>query len=199
REREERADWVRSEDASRPLDLVVACAGISGETGKPGEFPGHAEQIHRVNVVGLLNTVEPVLSAMRARGRGQIGLVASVSGFCGFPRRPAYSSSKAAVIALGQAWRETLRHDGIGVTTICPGYMQTAMTAANRFRMPFLIDPAVAAPLVVRALAANKSRLVFPWPLPVVAWLFRALPYPLIAPFLPGNKRRGVDGTVEHR
>jgi short-subunit dehydrogenase len=183
-------EWVQSQDAARPIDLVIANAGISGETGAPGEHAGQSEWIYRVNVLGLLNTVEPLLPAMRARRCGQIGLVSSVAGFRGWPHGTAYSGSKAAIIAQGQGWRERLAPDGIGVSVICPGYIRTPMAERHRSRLPFLIEPDVAARRAIAALAANKSLVVFPWPLPIVAWLFRALPAATTLPFIPKSDER---------
>lgn len=179
------AEWVRGEDAACPFDLVIANAGISGEIGAPGEQPGQSERVYRVNVLGLLHTVEPLLPAMRRRRRGQIGLVASVAGFRGAARGSAYAGSKAAIIAQGKGWREQLAADGIGVTVICPGYIRTPMAARHKYRLPFVIEPEAAARRVVAALRGNRGLIVFPWPLPIVAWLFRALPSAVTAPLLP--------------
>jgi short-subunit dehydrogenase len=176
-------------DLQSPIALVIACAGISGEHGPPGEEPSPAEWIYRVNVLGVLNTVEPLLAAMRRRRRGQIGLVASVAGFRGFPRGPAYSGSKAAIIMHGQAWREVLSGEGIGVSVICPGYLRTAMTARHGFPLPFALDPDRAAARIAAGLARNQARIVIPWPMPIVAWLFRALPASWTRMLIPGPKR----------
>ena len=180
----EMSQWVRCEDAARPLDLVIANAGVSGEIGAPGERVGQSEWIYRVNVLGVLNTVEPLLPAMRARGRGQIGLVASLAGFRGSARGPAYAGSKAALIAQGQGWRDRLAADGVGVTVICPGYIRTPMTERHRFRLPFLLEPDVAARRIVTALASDKGVFVFPRPLPIAAWLFRLLPARVTGPLI---------------
>jgi len=188
------ANWVQSEDTIQAFDLVIANAGVSGETGAPGERAGQSEWIYRVNVLGILNTVEPLLPAMRGRGRGQIGLVSSIAGFRGSPHGVAYAGSKSAVIAQGQGWREALAASGIGVTVICPGYIRTAMTDRHAFRMPFLMEPDVAARRIIAALIANKGLVVLPWPLPIVAWLFRALPAVVTAPLMQRRAPTGASG-----
>jgi short-subunit dehydrogenase len=179
------AEWVRTGDLARPFDLVIANAGVSGESGDPGERAGQSEWIYRVNVLGVLNTVEPLLPAMRERGRGQIGLVASLAGFRGSLRGSAYAGSKAAIVAQGQGWRERLAADGVGVTVICPGYINTPMTERHRFRMPFVLEPDIAAHRIVAALTANKGLFIFPWPLPIAAWLFRLLPASATTSLIP--------------
>jgi short-subunit dehydrogenase len=170
------AAWVLAADEAAPLDLVVACAGISGEKGISEDDPGLPARIYEVNVLGTLHTVQPLLPRMRARRRGQIGLLSSVAGFRGMSRGPAYSGSKAALIAQGLGWREAMSPCRVGVTVICPGYVRTPMTERHKFSLPFLIDASVAAERIAKGLAANKGRIVFPWPLPIVAWGFQAFP-----------------------
>lgn len=168
--------WVLADDDQLPIDLVIANAGISGETGLPGDDPAHAARIYQVNVLGVLNTVEPLLPRLRARRRGHVSLIASLAGFRGFARAPAYSGSKAALMIHGESWREALEPYGVGVSVACPGYVRTALTARNTFKMPFLLEPEEAARCIAAGIARNKARMVFPWQLAVGAWLFRALP-----------------------
>ncbi len=180
------AEWVRRADNRKSLDLVIACAGISGETGYPGDNPDFSRRVFRVNVEGTINTVEPLLPAMRARRRGQIGIVASVAGMRGISRGPAYSGSKAALIVLGQGWREALALDGIGVSMLCPGYVRTPMADVQRFRKPFMLDSADAARRMLNALARNRAVTTFPWPVAVAGWIMRSLPGACTRWLLPG-------------
>jgi short-subunit dehydrogenase len=175
-DRDRMTAWVKGIDQESPVDLVIACAGISGETAAPGEDPAYEELVYRINVLGTLNTVSPLLSAMRARGRGQVGIVASVRGFRGLARAPAYCGSKAALIAQGAAWREALANSGVGVSVICPGYVYTPLAARHGRRLPFAIDADQAARRIAAGLVANRARIIFPWPMPLIAWIFRALP-----------------------
>jgi short-subunit dehydrogenase len=168
--------WVLSEDERRPIELAIANAGISGEAGAIGSDPALAVRIYTVNVLGVLNTIEPLLPRMSARRVGQAGIVASLAGFRGMPRGPAYSGSKAALIVHGEAWRARLAGTGVGVSVICPGYIRTPMVARHHFTMPFLMEPDAAAHRIAAGLAQNQARIIFPWQLRVAAWMFRALP-----------------------
>lgn len=171
------AEWIATADSTAPLDLAIANAGVSGGTGQKGEEP--AEQTRRifaVNLDGLVNTVLPAIAVMRPRRKGQIALMASLSGFRGFPTAPAYCASKAAVRVWGEGLRGGLAKEGIGVTVICPGFVQTRMTAVNRFPMPFLMTAEKAGRLMRRGIDANRARLAYPWPMAAVAWLLAALP-----------------------
>ena len=65
--------------------------------------------------------------------RGRIAVVASIAAFVAGPGAPAYCASKAAVDAWTVATAVTARREGVLMTSICPGYVRTAMTARNRF------------------------------------------------------------------
>lgn len=169
------AAWIAAEDEARPLDLVIANAGISGGTGRGGESEAQARHIFQINVDGVLNTVQPALARMRPRGRGQIALMSSLASFRGFPGAPAYCASKAAVRVWGEALRGELLHEGIGVSVICPGFVASPMTAVNDFRMPFLMPADRAARIIRRGLARNRARIAFPFPTYFSAWLLGGL------------------------
>jgi len=168
--------WVLESDAVAPIDLVIANAGISAGTGSGEEPTEQARDVFAVNLVGVLNTVQPLLPAMRQRGHGQIAIMASLAGFRGFPGAPAYCASKAAVKVWGESLRGWLAADGVRVSVICPGYVRTPMTAVNRFPMPFLMDADRAARIIRRGLDRNKGRIAFPWPMAFGGWLAGALP-----------------------
>ncbi len=175
-EREAVADWITASDAGRPLDLVIANAGISGGTGGGREPPEQVRRIFEINVEGVLNTVLPAVPLMVQRGHGQIALMASLAGYRGLPGAPAYCASKAAVKVFGEGLRGELAAKGVGVSVICPGYVNTPMTQRNRFPMPFLMDAPKAARLIKKRLARNDARIAFPWPMAMAVWLLQAMP-----------------------
>jgi short-subunit dehydrogenase len=113
---------------------------------------------------------------MRPRGRGQIAIMSSMTAFRGLPSAPAYSASKAAAKAWGEALRGRHARDGIEVSVVCPGFVESRMTEGNRFPMPFLMTADRAAAIIQRGLARNRGRIAFPWPTYAVAWLLGALP-----------------------
>ena len=168
------ADFLQN--AGTP-DLVIANAGIS-----VGVEPGRASdtsvfrEVMDTNVLGAVHTFQPFVDAMRSRGRGTLVGIASVAGFRGLPGSGAYSASKAALITYLESLRVELRPSGLQVTTICPGYIATPMTAHNPYRMPFLIDAETAASRIVRAIAAGRRLAVVPWQMAIVGRLLRCLP-----------------------
>jgi len=55
------------------------------------------------------------------------------------------------------------RRRGIVLTSVCPGFVRTEMTAGYRFPMPGLMDADRAARIILRGVAAGRTRVVFPW------------------------------------
>lgn len=168
--------WIADCDAIRPLDLVIANAGISAGTGMGGESAEQTRTIFAVNLGGVMNTVLPAAEAMRARHTGQIAILSSLASFRGMPGAPAYCASKAAVRVWGEGLRGQLAKDGIALSVICPGFVTTRMTAVNDFPMPFLMDAEKAAGIMAAGLARNRGRIAYPWPMYAISWLAGALP-----------------------
>lgn len=185
--------WIEGLDDERPLDLVIANAGISGGTGgvMDGEPIGQAQDIFDVNLQGVLNTIHPVMERMVLRGRGQIALMSSLAGYRGFPGAPAYSASKGAVRFYGEALRPTLSLRGVAVNVICPGFIESRMTAVNKFPMPFLMSAEKAAQIIVRGLEKNRSRISFPAVTVLFAWLLSVLPDVLAQKLMVGLPAKG--------
>ncbi len=69
-----------------------------------------------------------------------------------------------------------LRDKGIAVTTICPGFVRTPMTAINKFHMPWLLEANEAARRIVRALARRRKVYNFPWQTTFLMKLTRWMP-----------------------
>lgn len=164
--------WVERVDTADPLDLVVANAGI----GLEHDDEEHIQRLFAINVGGVLNTVLPLLPRLRRRGRGQIALMSSLAGLRGMPSAPAYSASKNAVRAWGEGLRIRLAGDGVGVSVICPGFVESRLTAGNTFPMPMLISAEKAARIIRRGLARDRARIAFPWPMALATALVAALP-----------------------
>ncbi len=178
------AAWVTG---AGPLDLVVANAGISAGAGKKApESAAQTRAIVATNLGGVLNTVLPAIEAMRnqppaADGwRGRIAVVASLAAFVAGAAAPAYCASKAAADSWTVATALGLRREGIALTSVCPGYIRTAMTARNRFPMPGLMDADRAARIILRGIAAGRIRVVFPWWMGLAARLGALVPPRLV-------------------
>jgi len=139
-----------------------------------------------VNIGGVLNTVEPLLPRMTARGRGQVAVVSSLASFIGLPYSASYNASKAAVRVWGESIRYVLKKSGIGVSVVCPGFVVSRMTAEAPFPMPFLMTSARASAIIRRGLANNRPRIAFPVGTKAAVWLGQTLPARWTARLLGG-------------
>jgi short-subunit dehydrogenase len=178
-----------AERALGGLDIVIWCAGYWKRLESPGwdsaEFVRHIQ----VNLLGLNNVLAAVLPAMIAQRHGHLVGIASVAGYRGIPGAEYYGATKAAQINLLEALRASLRHQGIQVTTVCPGFVRTPMTEVNRFPMPFLIEPEAAARAITEGLRRNRMEIVFPLPMALAMKTARILPVRLWA-FLSSRATR---------
>jgi short-subunit dehydrogenase len=164
RDRDRLAQWLAAFDRDYPVDLVVACAGLMAGTPPGGDIEpadaGHA--VIDANVLGVLNTVQPLIPAMTARGRGQIAIISSIAAFVPLPDAPSYAASKAAVLSYGLSLRALLAPRGIRVNVVCPGYIDTPMLEQEAGPKPFMITSQRAAVLIERGLARDRAVIAFP-------------------------------------
>ncbi len=158
-------------------DIVVANAGIGF-----GNLTEHAEDIEtfrvifETNVIGMARTFQPFLGCMKAERKGKLVGIASVAGFRGLPGASAYSSSKAAVINYLEGLRCELHGSGVEAVTICPGYIETPMTASNPYPMPFLLKADAAAKRIEKAISRGRIFYTFPWQMMIVGKILSILP-----------------------
>jgi len=163
RDRPALAAWLEDFDRLRPVDLVVANAGILVRMpGGEVEPADDAYGLMQTNVLGVLNTVQPMIPWMKERRRGQFALVASVAAFTPLPHSPSYSASKAAVLNYGLSLRAVLAFHGIRVSVICCGFVETPMIADIEDPKPFNMTSEKAAKRIRRGLERNHAVIMFP-------------------------------------
>lgn len=161
-------------DDRRGVDLVIANAGVA--LGGLPEPAGQSRRLVEINLIGTLNTVEPLIPRMIARGAGRIGVISSISAIRPSADLPTYSAAKAGVRAYGQAIRSGLRGRGIAVTVICPGFVTSPMSSRHHGPKPFEISAEKAARIIRRGIAKRRGALTFPWPFSVMVFLGNRLP-----------------------
>lgn len=172
-------------------DIVIANAGISRGTltEAPEDLPVF-RAIFETNVLGMVHTFSPFVTSMRDAHAGILVGIASVAGFRGLPGSGAYCGSKAAAITYLESLRVELRGSGVSVVTMCPGFIATAMTKRNPYRMPFLTDVDRAARLVARAAARRRRFYVLPWQMGVLGKVLRCAPRSLYDAVVAGRARK---------
>jgi len=136
----DREGWQRAkadaEAAFGPVDVLIDNAGIA-PNGKPfAEMdPESFDRIVAINLTGIFNGVWAFAAEMAARGKGHIVLTSSQAGLVTtVPGVGAYSVAKFGVTAMGEGLRTELAPQGVGVTVLFPGYVQTNL-AANTQRV----------------------------------------------------------------
>jgi short-subunit dehydrogenase len=182
RDREKISTWIRSVDDIHPIDLVIASAGITTGLGfgRLREDPEAVRAINAINWLGTLNTVDPVIERMSARGRGQIAFLGSIAALRGLPYSPAYCATKAAVHAYADALRPALAAQGVKVSLIIPGFVETAMNRDIHAPKPLQISATRAAAIIRRGLDRGTAVVAFPWFLYAGARLMPFLPNRLV-------------------
>lgn len=116
------------------LDVLVNNAGI----GLGGSFfdttPEDWKKVLDVNLWGVIHGCRLFGRQMAERGQGgHIVNTASAAAYQPSRALPAYSTSKAAVLMLSECLRAELAGQGIGVSAICPGFVNTNITSTARF------------------------------------------------------------------
>lgn len=170
------AVWRKIGDRIRMPDIVIFSAGIWKQS-PPATFEVDDLRAHvDVHLLGLGNVLQVALPAFAERGHGTIATVASVAGFRGIPGGEYYGAVKAAQINLFEALRGAYASAGVRLMTICPGFIDTDLTASNDFPMPFMISAQQAARHICRGLERDRDELTFPARMAVVMKTARVLP-----------------------
>ena len=173
------ADDMRSEFGR--IDILIANAGIGGNDEETRAYtPRAVRKVVDTNLIGAVNAVHAVVSQMRERGSGHIVAISSLAGFRGLPKSAAYSASKAGMTAFFESVRLDVKHSGVDVTIIQPGFIKTPLTSGRANKMPFLMELEDAIPLFLKAIEQKKKFAAFPWQLATIvragkfmpAWLY---------------------------
>ena len=110
----------------RSIDILVNNAGITGPNKTTWEYaPQEWQQVMAVNLYGVFLCCRVVVPGMIEGAYGRIVNIASIAGKEGNPNAPAYSSSKAAVIALTKSLGKELARTGVLVNCVTPAAVET--------------------------------------------------------------------------
>lgn len=171
--------WIVECDQLQPIDILIANAGIGGAAVVPpktGEDGALARHILSVNTLGIINTVTPVTPRMIARGRGHIVMVGSIQDSIGVPQSPIYCASKAAVQIYADGLRRLLYDQGVSVTLVRPGFIDTPMSRSLEMPRPFCWSAEHAADRVIAGISKRVGQITFPWPLRLLFGLQKFAP-----------------------
>ncbi len=178
RDRAAMAAWVGAADAAHAFDLAIANAGITTGLGPDdlAEDPEAVRAIIATNLVGVLNTAEPLIAPMCGRGRGQLAFIGSIAGLHGLPYSPAYCVTKAGVHAYAESIRARLERRGVRVSLVVAGFVKTPLNDSIATMKPGELSEAAAAALIRRGLDKGRATIAFPFFLYAAAIVGRCLP-----------------------
>lgn len=162
------------------IDLIITCAGVSAGTLGHHETYKQVVSIFDTNLYGVINTIMPAIPYMIKNRRGQIALISSMAGMVGLSSAPSYSASKGAVKIFGDALRGYLRQFNVKLSIIIAGYIDTPMTAVNKFPMPLMMSSEQAANIIHKGLSNDKGIIAFPLIMYLLLKTANLLPYRLV-------------------
>lgn len=176
---------ARVERALGPVDVLVNNAALEHVTHFETEALERIDQIVGVNVTGLIALTRLVVPGMIARGAGHVVNVASVAGLVPVPFNAVYSATKHAVVGFSRSLRLELRDAGVGVSVVCPGFVDGGMFAEWGRPAPKIskaVTPKQVADGVVAAVLRNRGEVVVTRGLARLGGVFQS-----VAPDLSGT------------
>ncbi len=139
-----------------PVDVLVNDAGIVARGLAEELSPAAFREVLDVNLVGPFLCARAVVPGMKARRRGRIVNVASISATIGTAGGSAYNASKAGVLGLTRCLAEELREHGVQCVAVSPGSTDTEMLKQTPFE-PEMTPDDVARVVVFAALDAPAA------------------------------------------
>jgi NAD(P)-dependent dehydrogenase (short-subunit alcohol dehydrogenase family) len=178
-DREATAQVVAEMEARGPIALAFLNAGGS-IADAPEDFGGAGfRQTFELNVFGVVNGLNPLMNAMKRRGKGQIAINGSIAGYCGLPGAGAYGPSKAAIINLAAVTKFVADRLGITIQIVNPGFVRTPLTSGNKHPMPAIIGQDEAARRICDGFERGGFEIAFPRRLVWFLKTMNILPYSL--------------------
>jgi NADP-dependent 3-hydroxy acid dehydrogenase YdfG len=128
---------AKAEALYGPTDCLINNAGVMLLGDVDSQDASEWKTMFDVNVIGLLNGMQSVLSPMKARNTGTIINISSVAGRKTFASHAAYCGTKFAVHAISENVREEVADSNVRVITIAPGAVETELlshTTSNEIK-----------------------------------------------------------------
>jgi len=123
------------------IDVLINNAGVGVYRPVADLTPEEWNLMFDTNVTGMFNATRAALPHLRARGGGWIINISSLSGTNPFANGAAYCATKAAVNAFSEALMQEVRHDGIRVSYVAPGSVDTTFGGGGREKRAWALQP----------------------------------------------------------
>ena len=159
------------------LDLCVFSSGTYERKSEKGLNVDNVKKVIEVNFLGVVGCVKAVQEYFQNKKGGHISIVSSPVGYRGLPKSSGYTASKASLNNFTQGIYFDFKKFNVRVTLISPGFIKTALTDKNDFKMPFLKDTNYAAEKIYDGLVNKKKfEIIFPPQIAFIYKIFQILP-----------------------
>ena len=159
------------------IDLCIFSSGTYERKSEKGLNVDNVKKVMEVNFLGVVTCVKAVQEYFQNKKTGHISIVSSPVGYSGLPKSSGYTASKASLNNFTQGIYFDFRKFNVRVTLISPGFIKTALTDKNDFKMPFLKDTSYAAEKIYDGLVnKNSFEIIFPPQIAFIYKIFQILP-----------------------
>ena len=148
-------------DKISEVDLAICGAGMCEYLDMPNFDSSVFMKVMSVNMGTLSHAIEGVLPKL-ITSRGRLVGIGSASAYVPFARAEAYGSSKAAIHYLMKTLQISLAPQGVAVSLVVPGFVETPMTKQNDFPMPFIQTPEQASQAIRDGIKSGHEVIEFP-------------------------------------
>ena len=158
------------------LDTVILNAGICEYVDVNALDIDLVERVTQTNYLGFVRSLYAAMPLLRNSDNfPHLVGVSSASAYIGLPRAQAYGASKAAMRHFLQSLRVDVFSQGIDVSIVYPGFVDTRLTRANDFDMPFQLSTEQAVKRMIKGIEKRKNEIAFPkrliWPIRLLSML----------------------------
>ena len=161
----------------KQIDLCIFSSGTYERKSEKELDVQNIRHVIEVNFLGVINCVSAVEKYYKDKNNGHIAIVSSPVGYRGLPKSSGYTPSKAALNNFTQGIYFDFKKFNVRVSLITPGFIKTALTDKNDFKMPFLKDTTYAANEIYNGLVnKNNFEIIFPLPIKIIYKLIQILP-----------------------
>lgn len=154
------------------------CIGTLATSPEDDHGGDEIQRVLAVNLAAAVSSLSLLATTLEGRGEGFLCAVSSVAGDRGRSSNHLYGASKAGLDAYLEGLRQRLASDGVQVTTVKPGFVDTKMTH-GREDMFLVASPERVARAMIRAVDRGRSVVYVPWYWRPVGAALRTLPTPV--------------------
>ena len=159
------------------VDLCMFSSGTYERKSEKDLDVQNIRNVIEVNFLGVINCVSAVEKYYKDKNNGHIAVVSSPVGYRGLPKSSGYTPSKAALNNFTQGIYFDFKKFNVKVSLITPGFIKTALTDKNEFKMPFLKSTDYAAEEIYNGLVKKNSfEIIFPLPIKIIYKVIQILP-----------------------